>query len=57
MSTTAMDKHVWVKAEYRAKRKTVQVPFCGFVKDTIKDICGGLRSTKFLMWLRSRLKE
>lgn len=56
-STTAMDKHVGGVAEYRASEgKTVQVPFRGTVKDTLKDILGGLRSACTYVGA-SRLKE
>jgi GMP reductase len=56
-STTAMDKHVGGVAEYRASEgKTVQVPFRGAVKDTLKDILGGLRSACTYVGA-SRLKE
>lgn len=56
-STTAMDKHVGGVAEYRASEgKTVQVPFRGSVKATLKDILGGLRSACTYVGA-SRLKE
>ena len=56
-STTAMEKHVGGVAEYRASEgKTVQVPFRGSVKATLKDILGGLRSACTYVGA-SRLKE
>ncbi|MBF2709919.1 GMP reductase [Flavobacterium soyangense] len=56
-STTAMEKHVGGVAEYRASEgKTVQVPFRGDVKVTLKDILGGLRSACTYVGA-SRLKE
>ena len=56
-SKTAMDKHVGGVAEYRASEgKTVQVPYKGTVRDTLKDILGGLRSACTYVGA-SRLKE
>lgn len=56
-SATAMDKHAGGVADYRASEgKTVEVPYRGQVKDTIKDILGGLRSTCTYVGA-SRLKE
>lgn len=44
-SVTAMDKHAGGVAEYRSSEgKTVEVPYCGPVAETVKDILGGLRS-------------
>mmetsp|Transcript_38694 Transcript_38694/g.48890 ORF Transcript_38694/g.48890 Transcript_38694/m.48890 type:complete len:375 (-) Transcript_38694:397-1521(-) len=45
-SATAMKKHAGGVAEYRSSEgKFVSVPYRGSVKDTIKDILGGMRST------------
>jgi GMP reductase len=45
-SDTAMDKHHGGVAEYRSSEgRTVRIPYKGCVKDTVKDILGGLRST------------
>ncbi|SEQ33937.1 GMP reductase [Hyunsoonleella jejuensis] len=56
-SFTAMDKHSGGVADYRASEgKTVEVPYRGAVKHTIKDILGGLRSTCTYVGA-SRLKE
>lgn len=45
-SETAMNKHVGGVADYRASEgKTVEVPFRGFVENTVQDILGSLRST------------
>jgi len=44
-STTAMEKHRGMVAEYRSSEgKTVEVPYRGPVEGTIQDILGGLRS-------------
>ena len=44
-SSTAMDKHSGGVAEYRASEgKTVKVPYRGDVRDTARDILGGIRS-------------
>lgn len=44
-SSTAMNRHAGGVAEYRASEgKTVSVPYRGDVKDTARDILGGLRS-------------
>ena len=56
-SKTAMDKHAGGVANYRASEgKTVEVPHKGYVKDTIIDILGGIRSTCTYVGA-SRLKE
>lgn len=56
-SSTAMDKHSGGVADYRASEgKTVEVPYRGPVKNTVKDILGGLRSTCTYVGA-SRLKE
>jgi GMP reductase len=45
-SDTAMDKHHGGVADYRSSEgRTVRIPYKGCVKDTVKDILGGLRST------------
>ena len=45
-SDTAMEKHHGGIAEYRSSEgKTVQIPYCGAVENTVRDILGGLRST------------
>ena len=44
-SETAMKKYTGGVADYRASEgKTTQIPYRGFVTDTIQDILGGLRS-------------
>ena len=44
-SKTAMDRHGHPNREYRGEEgKTVTVPYCGPVKNTITDILGGIRS-------------
>merc|ERR1719510_495854 len=44
-SDTAMQKHAGGVAEYRSSEgKTVKVPYRGPIDETIRDICGGLRS-------------
>lgn len=44
-SATAMDQHSGGVADYRASEgKTVHVPYRGPVRETVKDILGGLRS-------------
>ncbi|XP_024944298.1 GMP reductase 1 isoform X2 [Cephus cinctus] len=44
-SNTAMEKHAGGVAEYRSSEgKTVEVPYKGFVENTVLDILGGLRS-------------
>lgn len=56
-SSTAMEKHVGGVAEYRASEgKTVEVPFKGYVTNTLQDILGGLRSTCTYVGAQ-RLKE
>lgn len=56
-SETAMNKHVGGVANYRASEgKTVQIPFKGAVKETLKDILGGIRSTCTYVGA-SKLKE
>jgi GMP reductase len=45
-SDTAMNKHSGGVADYRSSEgRTVEVPYKGSVKNTVKDILGGLRST------------
>lgn len=45
-SETAMKQHHGGVADYRASEgKTVHIPYRGPVKDTVKDILGGVRST------------
>jgi GMP reductase len=45
-SDTAMKKHAGGVADYRSSEgRTVEVKYKGSVKDTVKDILGGLRST------------
>ena len=45
-SDTAMNKHSGGVADYRSSEgRTVEVPYRGSVKGTVKDILGGLRST------------
>ena len=45
-SDTAMNKHSGGVADYRSSEgRTVQVMYKGLVKNTVKDILGGLRST------------
>lgn len=45
-SETAMQQHHGGVADYRASEgKTVHIPYRGPVKDTVKDILGGVRST------------
>jgi len=45
-SDTAMDKHSGGVADYRSSEgRTVEVPYKGPVKNTVKDLLGGLRST------------
>jgi GMP reductase len=45
-SDTAMNKHSGGVAEYRSSEgRTVEVPYKGPIKETVKDILGGLRST------------
>jgi len=44
-SETAMNKYSGGVADYRASEgKTTQIPYRGFVTDTVQDILGGLRS-------------
>lgn len=44
-STNAMNKHYGGKANYRASEgKVVEIPFKGYVKDTVEEILGGIRS-------------
>jgi GMP reductase len=44
-SETAMDKYAGGVADYRASEgKTTEIPYRGFVTDTVQDILGGLRS-------------
>jgi GMP reductase len=44
-SETAMKKYSGGVADYRASEgKTTQIPYRGFVTDTVQDILGGLRS-------------
>jgi GMP reductase len=45
-SDTAMNKHHGGVAEYRSSEgRTVTVPYKGFVKNTVLDLLGGIRST------------
>ena len=45
-SDTAMNKHSGGVADYRSSEgRTVEIPYKGKVKDTVKDLLGGLRST------------
>ena len=45
-SDTAMNKHSGGVADYRSSEgRTVQVKYKGLVRDTVKDVLGGLRST------------
>lgn len=45
-SDTAMNKHSGGVADYRSSEgRTVQVKYKGLVRDTVKDMLGGLRST------------
>ena len=45
-SSVAMNKHSGGVAEYRSSEgKVVSLPYRGYIKDTINDILGGLRST------------
>ncbi len=45
-SATAMDKHAGGVAEYRSSEgKTVEVPYRGPIRETVKDILGGVRSS------------
>lgn len=45
-SDTAMEKHSGGVADYRSSEgRTVEVPYRGPVKNTVKDLLGGLRST------------
>ena len=45
-SDTAMNKHSGGVADYRSSEgRTVEIPYKGPVKNTVKDILGGLRST------------
>ena len=45
-SDTAMVKHSGGMANYRSSEgRTVEIPFKGYVEDTVKNILGGLRST------------
>ena len=56
-SDTAMNKYAGGVAEYRASEgKTTQIPYRGFVTDTIQDILGGLRSACTYVGAKS-LKE
>lgn len=56
-SATAMGKHAGGVAEYRASEgKTVEVPYRGDVRDTVRDILGGLRSACTYVGA-TRLKE
>jgi len=56
-SETAMNEHSGGVDEYRASEgKTVNVPYRGSVKKTVKDILGGIRSTCTYVGA-SRLKE
>lgn len=44
-STTAMNKHTGVVADYRASEgKTVELPYKGDVENTVMDVLGGIRS-------------
>jgi GMP reductase len=44
-SETAMEKYSGGVADYRASEgKTIVLPYCGPVENTVKDILGGLRS-------------
>jgi GMP reductase len=44
-SETAMNKYAGGVADYRASEgKTTEIPYRGFVTDTVQDILGGLRS-------------
>lgn len=45
-SETAMNKHHGGVANYRSSEgRTVEIPYCGPVEHTVRDILGGLRST------------
>lgn len=45
-SNTAMKKHSGGVANYRSSEgKTVLIPYRGFIKDTVLDLLGGIRST------------
>lgn len=56
-SETAMKKYAGGVADYRASEgKTTQIPYRGFVTDTVQDILGGLRSACTYVGARS-LKE
>jgi GMP reductase len=56
-SKTAMEKYSGGVAEYRASEgKTVQVPYRGMIKETIKEVLGGLRSACTYVGAKS-LKE
>ncbi len=56
-SAEAMEKHHGAVAEYRASEgRSVNVPFRGPVKETVKDILGGIRSACTYVGA-SRLKE
>ncbi len=56
-SETAMEKYSGGVADYRASEgKTVEIPYRGPVKDTVKEILGGLRSALTYTGSR-RLKE
>jgi len=45
-SSVAMNKHSGGVAEYRSSEgKVVSLPYRGYIKDTINDILGGIRST------------
>ncbi|MDP6771386.1 MAG: IMP dehydrogenase, partial [Anaerolineales bacterium] len=44
-SKTAMDRHGYANREYRGEEgKTVTIPYCGAVRDTVVDILSGVRS-------------
>ena len=45
-SDTAMNKHSGGVANYRSSEgRTVEIPYKGYVKNTVYDLLGGLRST------------
>jgi GMP reductase len=56
-SETAMEKYSGGVADYRASEgKTIVLPYCGPVENTVKDILGGLRSACTYVGAR-KLKE
>lgn len=56
-SDTAMNKHSGGVADYRSSEgRTVEIPYKGKIKDTVKDLLGGIRSTCTYVGA-SRLKQ